>query len=337
MHVAFTSATRGDELVLRATLQNTWIEPRHVTFLVVPARESGRGKIPKAEFPAELGAGEVGTIELTLPIPDDASGTFKLYCSLRVRGKGGGRWLRSRRPILPEHVPAWKTLLIAAMTLGRFFTWGGGLAFPAHIEKADRVRVAGPARGTYSRVRAPPASLEAVALERVTMSPATRRAALVVTLLAVPITLAVLWWGAHPYVFVVNAYTFPVTIVVGGVSQTIPATSVRELNLSLGTFDARAIDNRGNELDAVTIVARPPKGTIVWNIAGAAPVYAEEVVYGASSGEPRAKLFCGQSLVQFTINQTVDPFREPPREASAGTSRVHIDVRDMNHPKTACR
>lgn len=335
IQVAFSTMRRGDELVFRANAQNTWTEARQVRFIISPKRLSGRGKIPKSEFSAQMAGGEVGVLELVLPIPDAASGRFQFFCSLRVSGKGGGHWLRAKRRLLPEHVETWQTVLIAILTLGRYFTWGGGIAFEHQIEASDALRIAPAPHGTYTQTRPPPASLEIVALSKSTMSPAARRTALIVVLLAIPAAAIALWIAAHPDVFVVNAFDYPVTIVVDGRTEVIPPRSVRPLSLSLGTFDAKAFDDRGAEIEAVSIAARPPQGTIIWNLAGEAPVYAEEVIYG--SGKPFGKLFCGKSLLHFSMMRQSDLFREPPEKGKRGTTRLHVDVLDMNDPKNDCR
>lgn len=327
LHAAFACHREGDELVFHAVVQNIMTCPREVTFRVLPERDGGRGKIPRGTIAATLEPGEAGTLELRVPLPDDVQGRHRCYYDLRAKGSRASIWNAQRRRFLESRITGWQAVLIFVATLGQGFIAGGGVHQEVEIEPADRTRATAPVRGRYERIRVPDSPPEPVVFRSAPLSPATKRAAFAIGgLFVVALTIAG-WYQAHPDVFVVNGYDVPIVVEIDGTKTTLAPRSFRKLRFSFGTYDAIAADGNGREIEQVTVRATPPRGTIVWNVAGQAPVYVEEVRYGG--GKPQQpRLYCGRNLVEFGLFAVDDAFREPPASAERG-SRVHLDVLDL--------
>lgn len=181
LHVAFSAERRGEEHVFRVSVQNNWSAARHVTFAVSPERQSGaKPKLKGATTEADVAPGEVGCLELVMPIPQEAFGRYRFHYSLQSRGSGATRCRSLRRPPLPRRVKTSDRILLAL---------GAGLLFAAIVANKN----------------------------------------------------------------------------------------------SDGVFGEM-------QIEAAKITARLPMAYVVWNVAGEAPVYVEEVHYG-SSAEPDGRFF----------------------------------------------
>src|SRR5713226_2463136 len=127
---------------------------------------------------------------------------------------------------------------------------------------------------------------------------------------------------------VVNAFEVPMAITVGGETATVPAQGDLVVNARVGRHPARAATADGIEVDALELEVTSGKGVLVWNVAGAMPVFLLDVVYSRVKGPPdetepppRA-VYCGQRLIQLP---SVDyAFRAPDKSVSMpeGPSRL---------------
>ncbi|HKC59929.1 MAG TPA: hypothetical protein VKB92_07575, partial [Myxococcales bacterium] len=127
---------------------------------------------------------------------------------------------------------------------------------------------------------------------------------------------------------VVNAFEVPMAITVGGEKATVPAQGDLVVSARVGRHPARAATADGIEVDALELEVTSGKGVLVWNVAGAMPVFLLDVVYSRVKGPPdetepppRA-VYCGQRLIQLP---SVDyAFRAPDKSVSMpeGPSRL---------------
>jgi tetratricopeptide (TPR) repeat protein len=129
---------------------------------------------------------------------------------------------------------------------------------------------------------------------------------------------------------VVNGLPFPVTASVCGRETELEPQSHLTVTVSVGPCQLSARDPLGNVVDGLPVTLRAGRDLTAWNIAGAAPLYRETVVYGP--GTPRAPdLYCGQSFVELDDVDFV--FRDPPSSVStsrAGSARrTHVAIADL--------
>lgn len=157
---------------------------------------------------------------------------------------------------------------------------------------------------------------------------------------ALAIALAVAWAGVgavwasrHHELAVVNGLKAPLTVRVGDVTARVPALQHVRVTLPVGRLAARAALEGGAEVDALDLDVRSGNDRLVWNVAGAAPVYVETVLYekavGKDSKPPEPVIHCGDR--QVTASGVDDFLSPPPRQVSMSSSqkvviRRHLDV-----------
>jgi hypothetical protein len=140
----------------------------------------------------------------------------------------------------------------------------------------------------------------------------------------------------HHDVTVVNALSRPMHVSAGALQRTVPPGSHLTVNLPVGKQAFRALAEDGSEVDAISAEVKSGSDALVWNIAGAAPVYSEAIIYSskdasssASEGQPPA-LFCGQHWVD--VPDVDIAFTTPPREVSMPKGQAHLSKLMVNVP-----
>ncbi|HEY6003990.1 MAG TPA: hypothetical protein VIV57_14025, partial [Anaeromyxobacter sp.] len=138
----------------------------------------------------------------------------------------------------------------------------------------------------------------------------------------------------HRDVTVVNGFAVPVRAMVGtGTREVAPGAAVT-LNVPIGTHRARAATASGTELESFELPVAAGRALLLWNVAGAAPVYDEVVEYfvkppGEDHRGPKPTLHCGDRV--FEVTGIDYAFQPPPTKVSMpqGASRHtrrHLDV-----------
>ncbi|WP_224368802.1 tetratricopeptide repeat protein [Hyalangium versicolor] len=133
---------------------------------------------------------------------------------------------------------------------------------------------------------------------------------------------------------VINGFGQSVRVELAGLSRTVPPHGMIILNsVPFGRQTGRALTEGGAEVSTAEIDVSSGFDVLAWNIAGAAPVYFETVVYRASSSGPppesKPELYCGRELV--SVRDVDYAFQEPPEslKMSSSTSRLsktHVGI-----------
>lgn len=141
--------------------------------------------------------------------------------------------------------------------------------------------------------------------------------------LAVALTVAWAGWAAtwaarHHDVTVVNGLTAPLTVRVGGTTAQVAGHQHATINLPVGTAHGAASLADGAVVDELDLDVRSGNERLIWNVAGAAPIFVETVLYrkkpDPGAKEPEPELHCGDRWV---VAGRVDDFlQEPPRQVS---------------------
>lgn len=118
--------------------------------------------------------------------------------------------------------------------------------------------------------------------------------------------------SGHHRVWVVNGLDTPVRVTAGAQALTVSAGGRAELTLPVGRQALRAEGVAGQALDSLTAEIRSSGGELLWNVAGAAPVYRRDVIYGGpdKAEPPSPTVFCGQRWVELPPTDYL--FVEPP-------------------------
>jgi hypothetical protein len=125
-------------------------------------------------------------------------------------------------------------------------------------------------------------------------------------------------------VTVVNAFTQPLQVRAGETKVAVGPGARATLNLPVGKQALRAETAEGAELEVLTAEVAAGSRLQVWNVAGAAPVYRQSVIYTSGPSSPDAKepeptVFCGQRWVE---QANVDyAFVEAPKSISMPKSQ----------------
>lgn len=133
---------------------------------------------------------------------------------------------------------------------------------------------------------------------------------------------------------VINGFPKPLRVVLGGVTQQVPPYDMAVLSqVPIGHQQGRAVTEDGHEVDTVEFDVNSGFEVLAWNIAGAAPVYRESVIYTPSSGDnppsSRPDIYCGQKRIAL---QDVDyAFSEPPSslkmsKSESRATRSHVAI-----------
>ncbi|MCS0611456.1 hypothetical protein NX783_01695 [Massilia kyonggiensis] len=134
-------------------------------------------------------------------------------------------------------------------------------------------------------------------------------------------------------VLVVNGLDVAVNVELDGTQRTIAPMGRDTITVKAGDVRGRASAN-GIVVDTLQQKIASSGSTTMWNIAGAAPVFSEQVVYtrqhvSSNAAQPEPTVYCGQRLVD--VPHVDDVFTAPPQSVSMGkhTDRVyrtHLDL-----------
>lgn len=148
------------------------------------------------------------------------------------------------------------------------------------------------------------------------------------------------WIDTHPEVFMVNALETKVRIRLGAEELEVEPRSVAKRRFARGKWDLEAINYSGEYVDRVSLDVQTSGVTTVWNIAGAAPVFAQTIRYGDIKNLPESDApvyYCDKKVIAVKgINYA---FREPPRTlTNRGSSRdISRGYLDVLQPIKSCR
>ena len=144
---------------------------------------------------------------------------------------------------------------------------------------------------------------------------------------------AVSTWRASRYhdLSVVNGLAIPVQADIGGQSKPIEPGHRAEFHLHVGTQALWISDQKGKVIESAELPVRAGRDFTIWNILGAAPVYAEAIVYGpeGSPTPPSSTISCGETAI--TYGQATHVFVDPPKtmqvsDKQTQITRWHVDV-----------
>ncbi|MFS8071561.1 MAG: tetratricopeptide repeat protein, partial [Byssovorax sp.] len=129
--------------------------------------------------------------------------------------------------------------------------------------------------------------------------------------------------NASSTVWLVNALDVPVDVLVDGSKTPVEAGAKVDVRLRAGTRDVRVQSLSGELLEEGPFDVPGGVDVVVYNVLGAAPLYAAEVNYGSSYGTPPEPEFLGgqRAISRDHINYV---FKEPPSSISvkSGESRI---------------
>jgi hypothetical protein len=144
-----------------------------------------------------------------------------------------------------------------------------------------------------------------------------------------------LWNTRHRAVTVVNGLAVPVRATLGSETREVAPGATVTLGAPVGTIRARAATASGADIESFDLpVPRPGHSLLVWNVAGAAPVYEEVVEYFAKAPDadhrgPKPSLHCGDRVLEVTgidyFFQAPPPTVSMPKGAAVSTRR-HVDI-----------
>ncbi|MBU8894511.1 hypothetical protein KRR26_02795 [Corallococcus sp. M34] len=148
-------------------------------------------------------------------------------------------------------------------------------------------------------------------------------------------------------VYVFNAFDEPLDVKLGRASAQIPPHTRTKLTVRTGHQEGRAVSTKGIEVETIAFDIHSNVDLVVWNIAGAFPVFRERVEYRKDSGSPidkePAEVYCGKKT--FEVRDVDDLFRDPPSSISMSSSQVVVyrtfigapPSTSDTPPLTACR
>jgi hypothetical protein len=132
----------------------------------------------------------------------------------------------------------------------------------------------------------------------------------------------------------INGFSQPLRVELAGKPRTVPAHGMTVLNfVPIGRQKGRAVSESGAEVDTIELDVSSGLDVLAWNIAGAAPVYFETVVYTSGNGSPppesKPDLYCGRQVISLSDVDYV--FRDPPKSmklssSSSRMTRTHVDI-----------
>jgi len=123
----------------------------------------------------------------------------------------------------------------------------------------------------------------------------------------------------HHTIHVLNGFGEPIHVTAGAATLDIPPGGRQVVDLPVGMVRGKASVASGLEVDQQQIRVKSGGHTLVWNVAGAAPLVVASVPYTAganasSSEAPPPVIYCGQPVV--SISDVDLRFVEPPRTVS---------------------
>jgi hypothetical protein len=138
----------------------------------------------------------------------------------------------------------------------------------------------------------------------------------------------------HHELHIVNAFDKPVQVQIGQQSATVPAHGRLPLTLPVGKYRGKAlVAGTAAPIDETDLDIVSNNSLLIWNLAGAAPVYVEPVIYSTDSAGKHAEIkptiYCGQRYLP--MPHIDDEFSEPPKEVQMSEGehevrRTHVDV-----------
>jgi hypothetical protein len=136
--------------------------------------------------------------------------------------------------------------------------------------------------------------------------------------------------GEHD-LLLVNGFGEAATVNFGGQRTSIPANGMATVRLKVGPVSGNASVGVAGVVDQFSQNLRFGSQTSIWNIAGAAPLLLEQVVYYRSGSDkpntpPAHTNYCGQRFVE--LGKVDYAFTEPPREISMSK---HDTQRTVSH------
>jgi hypothetical protein len=134
-------------------------------------------------------------------------------------------------------------------------------------------------------------------------------------------------------VLVVNGLDVPVNVELDGTQRTIAPLGRDTITVKTGEVHGKA-SAKGVVVDTLQQKIASSSSTTMWNIAGAAPVFEEQVAYyrhqpSSAATQPEPTVYCGQRFVE--LPHVDDPFTAPPQSVSMGKHtdqvvRTHLDI-----------
>jgi hypothetical protein len=135
----------------------------------------------------------------------------------------------------------------------------------------------------------------------------------------------------HHALHVLNGFPVPVHARVGAVEVDVPANGRKVIDVPTGVQPARAVAG-DLEVDALDLRVDAGGHVALWNVAGAAPLFREDVIYSARKGadiENPHRIHCAERQIRF--DRVDDLFKDPPGSVDApehgpSVTRRHVDL-----------
>ena len=134
-------------------------------------------------------------------------------------------------------------------------------------------------------------------------------------------------------IYVVNGFDVPVDVVLDHQARTIAPLTSERIHVKAGQVDGTATA-KGVKVDTFSQKVASSSAYSVWNVAGAAPLFREEVSYykdtsAKAPAEVEDTVYCGQKFVE--VSGVDDAFTAPPKSVSMRkhtdhVTRIHLDV-----------
>jgi tetratricopeptide (TPR) repeat protein len=155
--------------------------------------------------------------------------------------------------------------------------------------------------------------------------------------LALSLALAVAWAGLgaihtarHHDLHVVNGLGLPLQVTIGETALAIGPGQHKVVNLRVGSHAARASAG-GKVLEPAQVDVNVGGETLVWNVAGAAPVLETLVKYTSGPARkdeaPEQQVHCGAEIIR--LAHVDDAFVRPPEQVSMGKSVSVLTRRNL--------
>lgn len=142
---------------------------------------------------------------------------------------------------------------------------------------------------------------------------------------ALALVLSVLVGAAHSFraagtqeLTVLNGFTVPLTVTIGGQQITVAPNSHSALTLNVGQLTGTARTAKGEVLDTLTTDLHSSGRLSIWNVAGAAPLARNTIVYSKQpgAGQNAQQIYCGARFVELANIKYA--FQPPPETVSMG-------------------
>jgi hypothetical protein len=113
-------------------------------------------------------------------------------------------------------------------------------------------------------------------------------------------------------VFLVNGFSRSLQVTIGPTSVRVSPGQALPVRLPFGRHAALARTEDGRTVEEAELIVESAGATLVWNVAGAAPIMGQQVVYTVRGSLPSATpvSFCGRRWLSLSVD---DAFRPAPR------------------------